>query len=159
MSRKTTLGIAEIALSKGAYRECLLSLESLLESAPLLSTKGGKIGILMITALIGQGKNGKALSISEILSKHKDDSIRQQAKQLISILKSPELTKPKDWSVTIPLLDFDTSFDRIRTSTCTNHKEHQNNPPTGPTKDLKYGFIVFCFIIFSLMTIFLSYLN
>jgi len=76
---------------------------------------------------------------------------------LISILKSPELTKPKDWSVKIPLFDFDNSFDQRRTAAYNNDKKLHKSPPTGPTKDLKYGFIIFCFIIFSLMTIFLSY--
>jgi len=112
---------------------------------------------MMITALIGQSKNEKAISICEVLSKHENDSIRQQAKQLISILNSPELTKPKDWSVKIPLLDVNDSLTHTSTATYSNRKGLQERPPTGPTKDLQNGFLVFCLLIFLLMTIFLSY--
>jgi len=43
MSRKQTLEMAELALAKGAYRECLLSLRSLLDKTTLLSTEGGDL--------------------------------------------------------------------------------------------------------------------
>ncbi len=157
MSLVKTLKVAEIALAKGAYRECLASLESLLKQTPLLSNQGGKIGILMITALIGQSNNEKALSICEILSKHKDDSIRQQAKQLLAILNSPELAKPKDWSITIPSLDFDTSLNQIKATSFNYGKTDSKKPPTGPTKGLNLGFTIISLIAFSLITIFLSY--
>ena len=115
MGHERTLKQAERALANGEYRECLLSLESLLAQDSLLSEKGGEIGTLMITALIGQGENGKAISICKKLTKHKNDSIREQAKQLISILNSPELKRPEEWSVQIPSLDIDdksTTFQR-----------------------------------------------
>ncbi len=159
MSRVTTLKSAEIALAKGEYRECISALESLLEATPLLSNEGGEIGILMITALIGKCENTKALSICEKLSKHQNDSIRQQAKQLISILNSPDLAKPKDWSITIPSFDFDTSLEQVKTSPNRNQIKHSQKPPTGPTKGLNYGFTIFILVVFSSITIFLSYLN
>ena len=109
MSRSSTRKIAELALARGAYRECLLELNSLLDKYPLLTDEGAEIGILMITAFIGKGENQKAISICETLSKHKKDTVRQQAKQFIAILKSPQLNKPKGWSTSIPKLDLESS--------------------------------------------------
>ena len=51
MSREATLKLAELALSKGAYKECLSALESLLEGKSLLTSNDGYIGALMVTAL------------------------------------------------------------------------------------------------------------
>ncbi len=157
MDRLETLRIAEVALSKGAYRECLLSLTPLLKETPLSSNQGGEIGTMIVTALIGQGNNQQAISICEILSKHKKDSIRMQAKQLISVLNSPELARPKEWSIKIPKLDIDESFNQFRTSNYHLSKKDHQAPPTGSTKNLKPGFIIVTLIIFSLLTIFLSY--
>ena len=41
MSREATLKLAEIALEKGAYKECLSALESLLEGTTLLKSNDG----------------------------------------------------------------------------------------------------------------------
>ena len=121
MSREATLRLAELALDKGAYKECLSALESLLEGRTLLQSNDGYIGTLMVTALIGQGKNQQAISICETLLKHKNDGIRQQAKQFLSILKSPELERPEDWSIKIPSLSIEeplNNFKILRVKKC-----------------------------------------
>ena len=76
MSREATLKLAEIALDKGAYKECLSALESLLEGTTLLKSNDGYVGTLMVTALIGQGNNQQAISICETLLKHKNQKER-----------------------------------------------------------------------------------
>ncbi len=154
MSRTTTLQMAENALARGAYKECLLALEPLLKERPFKSHEGAEIGVLMITALIGQGENQKAISICETLLKHNNDSIRQQAKQFISILKAPELDKPQEWSINIPSLQFETPLKAIKPNN--NNEKSVENPPTGSTKHLKPGFTIASLIIFLLLSIFLS---
>ena len=110
MGRDTALKNAETSLARGEYRECLSLLRPLLIESPLSSERGAQIGILMITAFIGQANNQKAMDISKELAKHKNESIRNQAKQFINILSSPELERPKEWSVKIPTLDFKDSI-------------------------------------------------
>ncbi len=156
MSRKATLKSAELALDKGAYKECLSALESLLEGGSLLRSNDGHIGALMITALIGQGKNQEAISICETLLKHKNDGIRQQAKQFLSILKSPELERPEDWSIKIPPLSIEEPFSSFKALKKKPSEEISRPAPTGQTKSLKAGFTLFSLLVILLLTIFLS---
>ncbi|KGG16461.1 MULTISPECIES: DUF3153 domain-containing protein [unclassified Prochlorococcus] len=156
MSREATLKLAELALAKGAYKECLSTLESLLEGNSFQKDNDAQVAILMITALIGKGDNQRAIAISEILTKHSNHSIRQQAKQFLSILKSPSLERPSDWSVTIPKLNLDTPLTGVKAFSNTNSKPDNINPPTGPTKHLKAGFTILSLVFFLLLSIFLS---
>jgi len=134
MSRETTLKVAKQALERGAYRECLSILNLLLESDSLQSEKGGEIGTIMITALIGQGETQTAISICEILSKHQNDSIRQQAKQYISVLNSPSLERPDNWSVKIPDLSINSNETSVNLShNIAKRKIQAKSPPTGST--------------------------
>ncbi len=156
MSRKATLKLAELALEKGAYKECLSILESLLEGRTLLKSNDDSIGTLMVTALIGQGKNQQAISICETLLKHKNDGIRQQAKQFLSILKSPELERPEEWSIKIPSLSIE---DPLSSFTVLKKKASEEIPrhrPTGQTKPLQAGFTLFSLLVILLLTILLS---
>ncbi|KGG23133.1 hypothetical protein EV11_0589 [Prochlorococcus sp. SS52] len=125
---------------------------------PLTSKKGGQIGILMTTAFIGQGDSQKAISICETLLKHKDDSIRQHAKYLISILNSPKLERPSEWSINIPVLDLDNEITKSIKSNNKNidHQKHPDIPATGITKNPGLGFTFFTTIILFLLTILLS---
>ncbi len=159
MSPANSLEIAKVALEKGEYKKCLLSLSSLLENMPLLSKDGGQIGILMITALIGQGDNEKAISICKVLLKHNNDLIRQQAKQLIVILNSPELARPKEWSVKIPLFKFDTPLNQIKTTSYRKQEESIPKPKTGTTKNPKTGFTILSILLFTFLIILSSYLS
>ncbi len=156
MSQDGVLKKAEASLANGEYRECLLSLKSLLRKESLLSEKGAQIGTLMITALIGQGETQQAISICKELSNHKNDSIRQQAKQLISILNSPKLERPQEWSVKIPKLNIDDKSTTIQRYTRKKEKKYTKAPPTGTSKNLKPGFTILSLIIFLLLTILLS---
>ncbi len=158
MGRETTLKEAKKELARGAYRECLSKLDLLLKVDSLQSENGGEIGTIMITALIGQGNTQKAIYICEILSKHKKDSIRQQAKQYLSVLNSPSLERPENWSIKIPDLsmnDTDKSYSNLNNK-LKKKKVTINIPPTGSTKYLSIGFTVFSCIILCLLTILLS---
>ncbi len=157
MSRETTtLKEAEKALLRGEYRECLSSLELLLKEDSLESEKGAKIGILIITALIGQGETQKAISICQILTKHKSETIRQQAKQYLSILNSPELAKPEEWSITIPDLSISEQLTISKKDRQKKANDSTFNPPTGSTKYLRPGFTILTLILLILLTWILS---
>jgi len=156
MSREATLKLAEIALDKGAYKECLSALESLLEGTTLLKSNDGYIGTLMVTALIGQGKNQQAISICETLLKHKNDGIRQQAKQFLSILKSPELERPEDWSIKIPSLSIEDPLSSFKVLKKKNSEEIPKHIPTGQTRSFKSGFTLSSLLVIILLTILLS---
>ncbi|WP_269622522.1 DUF3153 domain-containing protein [Prochlorococcus marinus] len=156
MSRETTLKLAEEALARGSYHECITSLETLLEQDSLLTSNGAKLGILMITALVGTGESSKALSYCKQLTKHKDDSIRQQAKQLLSILASPELERPKSWSIEIPNLNINSLSKNKNYINKQKPKKIEPKAPTGETKDLKIGFTLTTLTILLLLTFLLS---
>ncbi len=157
MSRETTLREAKQALSRGDYRRCIYLLDLLLESDSLQSDGGGEIGTIMITALIGQGNTQKAICICEILAKHKRDLIRQQAKQYISVLNSPSLERPDNWSIKIPDLTINNheSFSGFKRK-LKKEKKFVPLPPTGSTKYLSLGFTIISCLIFSLLTFLLS---
>ncbi len=67
MSRDPALKDAKQALARGEYRECLYIVDILLKSNSLQSDKGGEIGIIMLTALIGKGETQKAIDICDNL--------------------------------------------------------------------------------------------
>ena len=80
------LNVAEISLEQGDYEQSLNLLKTLSKRYPISDKTGSKIRMLMITALLGQGKEERAIKTCRLLTKCKDKEIREQAKQLINIL-------------------------------------------------------------------------
>ena len=150
---------AEQALERGDYGQCLIFLEPLARKFPLGTQEGAKIRMLMITAWMGQGEDQRAIATCKLLAKIKDPQIRQQAKQLISILEAPNLPRPEDWSVTIPKLDLnpDVFQGNVYSKKEKGTKEITFHPPTGPTKALDIGFSVTLLAILISLTILSSY--
>ena len=60
MSLPTAL--AEAALERGDYGQCLELLEPLTQDRPISDPEGARIRMLMVTAWMGQGQEEKALS-------------------------------------------------------------------------------------------------
>ena len=83
----SALASAEVFLEHGDYGCCLSLLSPLAEKYPLPSIEGSKIRMLMVTAFIGKGEQEKAISTCRLISKSKDLEIRQNAKQLLSVLE------------------------------------------------------------------------
>ena len=71
---------------------------------------GGQLRLLIVTAYMGKGDEQKAINICQTLIHNKEESVRQQAKQLLSILDAPRLPKPSNWSVEIPNLEMEPSL-------------------------------------------------
>jgi len=145
----------EAALDKGHYNFCIKILEPLLLDYQAETEIGGELRLLIVTAYMGKGNEKEAVSICQTLIHNKKESIRQQAKQLLSILDAPHLPRPSNWSVEIPKIKMEpslkSSFRKTR-----KKKEKVNYPPTGPTKNLDIGFSIITSLIILLLTFLLS---
>ena len=151
---------AEEAIQRGEYGQCITFLKKIAKEHPLDSKEGAEIRILMITAYMGKGEENEAIEICQILSKNKEANIRQQAKQLISILEAPSLSRPDNWSIKIPNMDSrpqkGISYIRGRGEKRAPHKQIPTSPPTGETKALSIGFLTVVVTALLLLTILLS---
>ena len=158
MSTSLAVEKAKAALERGDYRQCLTFLEPLTKIYPLSSQGGGEIRMLMITAWMGQGDDQKAIATCKLLTKTKDPEIRQQAKQLISILEAPNLPRPENWSIQIPHINLKqgTWANKSANRTKDLSKPSFNHPPTGPTKAFDLTFSIIAIVILIILTIFLS---
>ena len=146
---------AEAALDKGDYSFCLEILDPLLVSFSTKTSLGAHIRLLAITAYIGKGEEQKAINICQTLTTHKEANVRQQAQQLLSILDAPYLPRPSNWSVEIPKLEMEPSINSSFRQP-KDKKEKKHHPPTGPTKNLDFGFSIITLFIILLLTFFLS---
>ncbi len=146
---------AEAALDKGDYSLCLKIIDPLLLSYPASTEIGAQLRLLKVTAFMGKGDEQKAIDTCQVLTNNKEAGVRQQAKQLLAILDAPSLPRPSNWSVEIPKIEIDpslkSSFREIK-----KKKKKTNHPPTGPTKNLDYGFSIITLLIISLITFLLS---
>ena len=146
---------AEAALDKGDYNLCIKILDPLLLSFSVTTPTGAQLRLLKVTAYMGKGDEEKAINLCQTLTNNKEASVRQQAKQLLSILDAPCLPRPSNWSVEIPKLEIEQSLKPSFTKS-KRKKSKINHPPTGPTKNLDFGFSIITLLIISLITFLLS---
>ena len=146
---------AEAALNKGDYNNCIKTIDPLLLDFSAETETGGQLRLLIVTASMGKGDEQKAINICQTLIHNKKESIRQQAKQLLSILDAPRLPKPSNWSVEIPILEMEPSL-KSSVSKAKKKREKIYHPPTGPTKSLDFGFSIITLLIILLITFLLS---
>ena len=146
---------AEAALEKGDYNFCIKIVDPLLLDSQADTSMGGKLRLIIVTAYMGKGEEQKAISICQTLIHNKKESVRQQAKQLLSILDAPQLPRPSNWSIEIPKIEMEpslkSSFRKPK-----KKKESINHPPTCPTKSLDLGFSIVTSLIILLLTFLLS---
>ncbi len=146
---------AEAALDKGDYNLCIKIIDPFLLSFQATTAIGAQLRLLKVTAYMGKGDDQKAINICKTLINNKEPIIRQQAKQLLSILDAPCLPRPSNWSVEIPKIDMEPSLKSSFKKTKTNKKEIRH-PKTGPTKNPDIGFSIITLLIISLITFLLS---
>ncbi len=146
---------AEAAIDKGDYNFCIKTIEPLLLDFQPETETGGKLRLLIVTAYMGKCDEQKAINICQILIHNKKESIRQQAKQLLSILDAPHLPRPSNWSIEIPKIELEPSLKSSFRKT-KKKNERINHPPTGPTKGLDIGFSIITLLIIFLLTFLLS---
>ncbi|WP_413677474.1 DUF3153 domain-containing protein [Prochlorococcus sp. MIT 0916] len=147
---------AEAALEKGDYSFCIKIIDPLLLDFQAETETGGQLRLLIVTAYMGKCDEQKAINICQTLIQNKKESVRQQAKQLLSILEAPQLPRPSNWSVKIPKMVMEPSLKSSFAKTKKKKKEIINHPPTGPTKSLDFGFSIITLLIILLLTFLLS---
>tara|TARA_B100000700_G_scaffold326253_1_gene437239 strand:+ start:637 stop:1110 length:474 start_codon:yes stop_codon:yes gene_type:complete len=149
---------AEKALERGDYLECIRFLEPLIEKYSLSEYKGAKIGMILVTAYIGHGDNGKATSTCRELTKCQDKEIKQKAKELLPILQAPTLKRPENWSIKIPTIN---SYSKKSNAlyVLNNNQEKKLSkryyPPTGSMKSLEKGYFILVLLVISILLFFL----
>ncbi len=146
---------AEAALEKGDYSFCIKIVDPLLLDSQPETAIGGQLRLLIVTAYMGKGDEQKAVNICQTLIHNKKEKVRQQAKQLLSILDAPHLPRPSNWSVEIPKIEMESSLKSSFRKT-KKKKERIDHPPTGPTKSLDFGFSIITLLIVLLLTFLLS---
>ena len=146
---------AEAALDKGEYSLCIQIIDPLLSHFSATTVLGAQLRLIKVTAYMGKGDEQKAIKICQTLTNNKEATVRQQAKQLLSILEAPCLPRPSNWSVEIPKIEMEPSL-KPSFRKKKKKKEKAHHPPTGPTKSLDLGFSIISVLILSLITFLLS---
>ena len=149
---------AEAALERGDYGQCLELLAPMAESHPLPDAHGARVRLLMVTAWMGQGNDSEAIATCRLLTGRGDPELRQQAKQLLTILEAPALTRPDSWSMRLPQLEMSATGSGT-TSTVRRRKRRPPAPappPTGPTQAPALGFAALVAAVLLGLTLLLS---
>ena len=92
----------KIALERGNYR---ISTENLVKAVELIgagSLLGGEVQIWLVTAYQAAGQLENAIALCEKLTVHPHFKIRDQASDVLYIMKAPRLERPPEWMVEIP---------------------------------------------------------
>ena len=153
------LSSAEAALERGDYGQCLELLAPLADSHPLPTPDGSRIRLLMVTALMGQGRDQDAVATCRLLSRTGEPELRQQARQLLAILEAPSLERPERWSMRLP--DLKLSAEGAAAPSATRSRRTKKPPPpppppTGPTRAPALGFAFVVAIVLIGLTVLLS---
>jgi hypothetical protein len=98
------LAAARAALDRGDYGQVLRLLEPLERCYPPSTAEGGQLQLLRATACLGQGDPVAALVSCRQARRCADASLRQQARELLEVLESPALSRPREWSLTLQQL-------------------------------------------------------
>ncbi len=146
---------AEAAIEKGDYNLSIKIIDPLLLYFSAATAIGAQLRLLQVTAYMGRNDEQKAIHICQTLINHEDLTIRQQVKQLLSILDAPCLPRPSNWSVKIPKIEMESSL-KSSFRQDKKIKKKIKHPPTGPTKNLDFGFSLVTLFIILLITFLLS---
>lgn len=153
----TGLDAAEQALEQGDYGRCLRLLEPLAAASPITEPEGAAIRMVMVTALMGQGEDRKAIATCRVLTRCKDPDLRNRARQLLSVLEAPSLERPASWSMQLPTLEMDPKLGR-RSGESRRRLQPKPPPPppTGPTQAPSAGFALVVMAVLLGLTLLLS---
>ena len=139
---------ARLLLDRGDYGGVLRSLEPLLADHSASTAVGAEALLLLATAWMGLGETDRALGCCRQLQRSGDPSLRNQARDLREVLEAPALTRPREWSITMPPLgDAEPSLgslqQRARRRRAANQPPPPPPPPVGATNaPLGFGALV-----------------
>ncbi len=124
------------AVERGDYGRALAELEALAAAHGAASAFGGRLRLLMATALMGQGRSPEAAAVCRSLRACRDATLRAQARELEEVLDAPALERPREWSMTLPSL---AELDSLEGNSQPLVRRRRPKPPappappTGPT--------------------------
>jgi tetratricopeptide (TPR) repeat protein len=126
-------GIA--AFERGQYRESVQHLEKASALVARNSRLGGEVLLWLVTAYEAAGRISEAIALCEQLLRHPDSETSKQGRQLLYILKAPQLKKPTEWLTQIP--DLGTLPDnhtktRLGSGTAPSKSQGQQRPQPEP---------------------------
>jgi len=153
------LTAAEASLERGDYGQCLELLVPMADARPLPDPEGARVRLLMVTAWMGQGRDEEAVATCRLLSRLGEPELRQQARQLLTILEAPSLERPERWSMRLPSLAIQANGDAAPITARRRRSRKPAPPPpppTGPTQSPALGFAVLVTAVLLAMTLLLS---
>ena len=156
---KLDLSSSEAALERGDYGQCLELLAPLADIHPLPTPDGSRIRLLIVTALMGLGRDQDAVTTCRLLSRTGEPELRQQARQLLAILEAPSLERPERWSMRLPDLKLSATGAAATTSMRGRRSKKPPPPPpppTGPTRSPALGFALVVAVVLIGLTVLLS---
>jgi hypothetical protein len=131
------LRAARLALERGEYGRVLALLEPLAECHPPRTPHGGELRLLIITALMGQGQSERAAECCRSLRNSSDPELRARARDLLYVLEAPALSRPREWSLTLPDLASGRPLESVGRSAGRRRRPQDPPPPpppVGPTR-------------------------
>jgi hypothetical protein len=152
------LALAQGALERGDYGTSLRLLAPLAEVHGASDSLGGRIRLLMATALMGQGESSEAAACCRSLRGCRDLTLRQQARDLEEVLEAPALQRPRNWSVEVPSLgDLELVEGRSPMQSWRRRRPRPEPPPPPPVGATKtpWGFALVA-VALLLLTILLA---
>jgi tetratricopeptide (TPR) repeat protein len=90
------------ALEMGQYRLSIENLEAAKDLVAPNSRRGGEAQIWLVTAYQAGNMIDEAISLAQQLITHPDTQTREQAQNILYIMKAPKLERPKEWMSEIP---------------------------------------------------------
>jgi|688.fasta_scaffold00040_115 hypothetical protein len=132
------LRAARLALERGEYGRVLALLEPLAERHPPRTPLGGELRLLIVTALMGQGESERATECCRTLRNSSDPELRTRARDLLYVLEAPALSRPREWSLTLPDLSSGLSLESEGRPAGRRRRPQDPPPPppppVGPTR-------------------------
>ena len=152
------LAAARAALERGDYGQVVRLLEPLTSEHPATTATGAEIQLLLATAWMGRGDNGRAILCCRLIKRCRDASLRAQAIDLLTVLEAPALERPRDWSITLPDLGsaeaMGGQMQQLARGRRSNKPPPPPAPPVGPTR-APVGFAVLA-VLLLLLTLLLG---
>ena len=124
---------ARRAVESGDYGRALADLKALAEAHGAASAFGGRLRLLMATALMGQGRSAEAAGVCRSLRACRDATLRAQARELEEVLDAPALERPREWSMTLPSLAEIESLEGNSRPLVRRRRPKPPAPPAPPT--------------------------
>ena len=143
--------LAQLALERGDYGQVLRLL-----NPPEAADPSPEALLLMATAYMGQGNSSAALACCHKLRRCGDSAIRTQARELQRVLEAPALSRPREWSLTLPSLgDSDPALGRRLGQLQRSRRSKAPAPPppaVGPTQaPLGFALVVTVLVVVGLL--------